>query len=323
MKKNEKRWYWQYTGEEFDFAEGFAPFATARYIHSWERPEELPMHRHGFTEIVLVLNGYAKHMIRLVTGELVTHPVERGDVLVINPQEEHTYSLVQGKELEIINIDFIPEFLDNVFGDEEKELCLRDFIYQQPMLPPQIRFQRKIRLLESELSYMTIQEDAIEQEMRKKQVGYRLMIQHILGCMLLTISRRYLSSQEPMDSSAGNGKGMSYIVRVKGYIEYHYMEEISAAELAQIANCSTRHLTRQFKLLTGMTISEYIHMIRIAHAKQMLELTKERIGAIATMVGFNDIGYFNKLFRQHTGQTPRAYRQSRTQIIRDTQRTEE
>lgn len=54
MNKDERRWHWVYTGEEFQFAEDI-PFASVRYNHSWKRPEELPMHRHKFTEIVLIL----------------------------------------------------------------------------------------------------------------------------------------------------------------------------------------------------------------------------------------------------------------------------
>lgn len=45
MNKDERRWHWVYTGEEFQFAEDI-PFASVRYNHSWKRPEELPMHRH-------------------------------------------------------------------------------------------------------------------------------------------------------------------------------------------------------------------------------------------------------------------------------------
>ena len=64
MNKDERRWHWVYTGEEFQFAEDI-PFASVRYNHSWKRPEELPMHRHKFTEIVLILRGYSSHIIHL------------------------------------------------------------------------------------------------------------------------------------------------------------------------------------------------------------------------------------------------------------------
>lgn len=40
MNKDERRWHWVYTGEEFQFAEDI-PFASVRYNHSWKRPEEL------------------------------------------------------------------------------------------------------------------------------------------------------------------------------------------------------------------------------------------------------------------------------------------
>ena len=307
MKKDDRCWYWVYTGEEFVFTEGYAHFATARYIHRWDCPDELPMHRHGFTEIVIVMNGSARHIINTGTGECYSGMVSRGDVLIIAPHEEHTYELSQGMEFEIINLDFSTEFSDKILKNEAAEVRTLDFIYQQPMLPPQIRFGNGFQLLESELAYIAAQEELIEREFREKSIGYLMMSEHLMAEILLIISRRYLKFIET-SSQTRNIKDMSHVTRVRGYIEHHYAEIIHKAELARIGKCSERHLSRIFKEYTGMTVTGYINFVRLNRARDLLSGTKERITDISTAVGFNDISYFNKTFLSATGMTPRDYR---------------
>ncbi len=57
-----------------------------------------------------------------------------------------------------------------------------------------------------------------------------------------------------------------------------------------------------------MSPLEYVHTFRLEEAKQMLERSSASIEAIASEVGYEDAGFFNRLFRRHVGLTPAAYR---------------
>lgn len=67
-------------------------------------------------------------------------------------------------------------------------------------------------------------------------------------------------------------------------------------------------LNRKIKAITGCKTTEYIHELRIAKAKDLLESTPLSIGEIALKCGIEDVGYFSTLFRKAVGMTPSAYR---------------
>jgi len=57
-----------------------------------------------------------------------------------------------------------------------------------------------------------------------------------------------------------------------------------------------------------MSPLEYVHTIRLEEAKQMLESTEQSIEAIANEVGYEDAGFFSRLFRRKVNLTPAQYR---------------
>ena len=80
--------------------------------------------------------------------------------------------------------------------------------------------------------------------------------------------------------------------------------EVLAAEL-----CVGRvQLNRKIKAITGCKTTEYIHALRIAKAKELLDTTALSVGDVALKCGVEDVGYFSTLFRKTVGMTPTAYR---------------
>jgi len=82
----------------------------------------------------------------------------------------------------------------------------------------------------------------------------------------------------------------------------------SVAQLAREAGYSTDHFSRIFLNATGLRPQDYLIKARIDRARQLLAETDLSVGEIATSVGFVDIFYFSRLFRQRTGQPPSAFR---------------
>jgi AraC family transcriptional regulator len=83
----------------------------------------------------------------------------------------------------------------------------------------------------------------------------------------------------------------------------------TAIELATLCGISPRHLHRQFRSLTGNTITEYIESFQIERAKEMLLATDFPIHRIAHTCGFLHSSSFARAFRRSTGTPPAAFRQ--------------
>lgn len=82
----------------------------------------------------------------------------------------------------------------------------------------------------------------------------------------------------------------------------------SLVELAGLADCSVRHLSRGFKERTGLSVHQYIERQRCALARQWLRETSWPVAVIAARLGFSSPAYFSTVFRRSVGQSPRDYR---------------
>lgn len=97
--------------------------------------------------------------------------------------------------------------------------------------------------------------------------------------------------------------------KILRYIEIHYAEDITLADLSQSANISKSECSRCFKLSLNTTPYKYLTEYRLSMAAQLLKHTNEPVGNIAACVGFRQMSHFGKCFREKTGYSPKAYRE--------------
>ena len=83
---------------------------------------------------------------------------------------------------------------------------------------------------------------------------------------------------------------------------------LSITELARLFNMSQRTLTRRFKAATDVTAIQYLQKLRIDTAKELLQSSNLSIKEIAYRVGYVDVSYFTKLFKEINSITPKGYR---------------
>ncbi|SDY94782.1 AraC-type DNA-binding protein [Evansella caseinilytica] len=101
------------------------------------------------------------------------------------------------------------------------------------------------------------------------------------------------------------------ISTVLEWIRIHALtKDISVAAIAEQFSYNSDYLTRIFKKTTGMSIQEYLHVIKIAKAKELLVRTSENIKVISDSVGISDEKYFMRLFKKYEKVTPSEYRQA-------------
>ncbi len=105
-------------------------------------------------------------------------------------------------------------------------------------------------------------------------------------------------------------KQSSPLPGVLRYLETHYMEEISLAQMAQSCHYSTSYFSTLFKAQTGETFVSYLNRLRLEKACELLLTTNGKNADIAQQVGFSDPKYFNRLFVRQYGMPAHAYRKS-------------
>ena len=95
---------------------------------------------------------------------------------------------------------------------------------------------------------------------------------------------------------------------IKSYINANYDSISNIEQITSSIYISESYARRIFKSLTGKTIFEYLQIVRMEKAKQLLENPKYRIYEIADMVGYKSKPYFVETFRKYTGVSPKDYR---------------
>lgn len=100
--------------------------------------------------------------------------------------------------------------------------------------------------------------------------------------------------------------------RARAYIVGHQADHIDLDTVAKAMHVSTFYFCKMFKKSTGLTFTEYLGRVRIEKAKTMLLNPHLRISEIAYEVGFQSLTHFNRVFRQVTGQSPTAFRDSKS-----------
>jgi transcriptional regulator GlxA family with amidase domain len=98
------------------------------------------------------------------------------------------------------------------------------------------------------------------------------------------------------------------IARCQTWIAEHYHESAPVAAMVRLSGLPERSFKRRFRQATGMSPLEYVHTLRLEEAKQMLESGEAPIEAIANEVGYEDAGFFSRLFRRSVSLTPAQYR---------------
>lgn len=100
-------------------------------------------------------------------------------------------------------------------------------------------------------------------------------------------------------------KRMSEVIE---YISENYATIFSMAEIADQMNMTEGHFSRYFKQATGNTFTDFVNLLRINHACQLLTETNQYISTICYEVGFNNVANFNRRFLIIKGMTPTEFR---------------
>ncbi|MDX2202420.1 MAG: helix-turn-helix domain-containing protein [Hyphomicrobiaceae bacterium] len=129
------------------------------------------------------------------------------------------------------------------------------------------------------------------------------MARHIYDLMALLLG----STQDAAEAARSNGLHAARLELIKTDIAENLGQPgLSVTALAARHHCTPRFIQRLFES-EGSTLTKYVLGQRLARAYQMLtdgSRATEKISTVAYDCGFNDVSYFNRVFRQHFGAAP-------------------
>lgn len=117
-----------------------------------------------------------------------------------------------------------------------------------------------------------------------------------------------LCFSENMNQNREKSSISEKIRQINEYLETNYAKKINLEDLSSGFYISKFHLSREYKKAYGITIGNDLISKRISHAKYMLRFSDATIESIAFDCGFQNAGYFIKVFKKYEGITPAEYR---------------
>ncbi|HEV2765540.1 MAG TPA: AraC family transcriptional regulator [Pyrinomonadaceae bacterium] len=113
-----------------------------------------------------------------------------------------------------------------------------------------------------------------------------------------------LTLLEPRAPAVGRGIG-----RALDFIEEHFAEPLTLAQVAEVALYSRCHFSKVFKEQTGVSFVGYLTRVRVRRAGELLSRTDMPVTEVAFEVGFNDLSHFERVFRAAERLSPSKFRQ--------------
>ncbi len=240
------------------------------------------IHWHEAIELLYFTQGKA-----VSACNLQEHEVKKGTILLVNGNELHT-GIISQFNSEYYCIQFDPYFFHNLIGNEY--VLFQNIIQDEDCTR---LLDRLIALAGENTTPKTILES--------KQVAYEFFI-------LLT--ERFTKNVLDESEYKKQFKKLDTFHHVIDYLEKHYKEDVSIADLAAQFNMSASYFAHFFKQYAQKSVIEYVNETRIQRAKNWLEKEDVSVSEIALRVGFSDINYFSRKFKAVTGMTPTQYKKN-------------
>lgn len=221
-----------------------------------------------------------------------------GDAVLIPPQLVHHASKVLGEECTYGALVFSVEWLSGYCGKEGN-------LYLNTLLKMPYDWIRVFRAGEPEDAEMLrrLSHFADYRGMPLEQYEMKL-----LGELLISFQEIYNAVLEKMRYNDKIDVLQENLQKGIAYVNAHFREALSLAELAEAAGYSESHFCHRFKEVTGYTPFAYLNRIRVIKASEELLTTEDKITEIAGRCGFDNISYFNRVFRREMGVSPGEYR---------------
>jgi AraC-like DNA-binding protein len=231
------------------------------------------LHRHSFFFVLVLSEAAGEHNI-----DFTPYPVGNNCVFFTRPGQVHQLSLANG------STGYMMAFQKEFYSPLARSAGKNYFLFE----PDQLK--KLLTLL-----------NIIFQEYSEKQERYHEVIRSVLDVFFVqllrqgSVGRHADYTQERLDE-------------LLALIELEGLQHRQVAYYADKMHLSAWQLNAITKASVGKTCSELVTDFVLLEAKRRLLATSGQINQIAGQLGFEDVSYFIRFFRKHTGYSPEAFR---------------
>lgn len=250
---------------------------TGQHIHvEKKRTGGVNMHWHNYFELEIVAEGTGQHILN---GTV--YPLQPGDAFFLTPTDFH--EIAAEDSLVLWNVSFDEEMLT-----ERLLSCLLS-----------TDMCRTYRFTDNEFERLMMAVQLLQHECRTDGPCKKQLCEYLVSCLLRSNPSRYSEGH-----SSAQLDGIRMAVR---YLELHFREKITLAQLADQAGFHPAYFSELFRRFTGETYIERLNSLRISYARMLLA-NGFSVSDACFASGFGSLSNFLATFKQRCQMTPREYR---------------
>lgn len=257
-------------------------------------------HYHNFFELSFILEGEAKHRI----GDNV-YPVKQGDILFLNNELPHNYVMGPRERLTVLNIAFLPEFLESAIT-LDKLVTGVQFFMVEPFFRSLDDFGGKLTVSGDAFIRLAALGLSIVDAFNRSYPARSDLVPLLFKAFITSVNAAY--EERVAERPRFYEKREALFREIVSFIDGRLSEKITLANIGTAVRLGRTQLAGIFKEKQGETIVSYVNRRRVEQAQQLLRSTDMPIIDVGFEIGFGDVSHFNHTFKRIAGISPRQYR---------------
>ncbi|MET1122730.1 AraC family transcriptional regulator [Priestia megaterium] len=257
---------------------------------------DFPKHKHNYIEINYVYNG---ELNQKVGNQKIS--LQQGELLFLNQHIEHEIQACAEEDI-IINFIIQPKFFDFIFSFLTTENRISNFLINSLYNSTQ-----NGQFLYFKVSEVESIQDLIKRiiiEIMSPAFMSESTIKLYMGLLMVELIKHADKAEHTEDYPVQH----YLIVESLKYIDEHF-QSASLYELASKLNQPDYALSKEIKKATNYTFKELLQEKRLIKAKELLESTDIPIASVIDQVGYDNVSYFYRIFKNKYNQTPKQFRE--------------
>ena len=252
-------------------------------------------HTHDFSELVIITAGGGEHCINGIT-----YPVKAGDIFLIQGNTEHYFE--KRYKLGMFNIMFDDSYFQEHLRSLRSLSGFNAFFLFEPTYRRSHKFKSLLQITPEAMRQLMALLQGMQDELENKRPGADIVLLAKALEIFVFISREYSRNKNPMVNS------LFRLGEIISRLENNYTENWTIRKISKIASMAPSTLLPVFKKVTGYSPIEYLLLVRLSKAAELLQRTTKSISEISQICGFADSNYFSRQFRKRYNLSPREYR---------------
>lgn len=245
-----------------------------------QRLSSVGVHWHDYYELCLVLSGTAVHVLN---GE--SRAIGAGSAFLLSPADLHEIRVLGPEPLDCYNTVIEPAVMERQLDALGPAAVHRfpwradDFAAAEPDL-------RRLR-----------------SECEQPRLGSRRLVESLVACLVVELARRCGVDDGPR---AGRPAGEEHLRDAILFVDRHFREPITLADVASRAHLSANYFSERFRHYTGTPFQLYLQERRLRFARALLAASTLSVSEVCHASGFNSLSHFGRAYRRRYGVAPSA-----------------